>query len=96
MLPQSSVDTPPRIAYAAHKRDACAAQGAPPDIARSARMLERELFLVLEGTADAAYAIDEQGLVRSCNPASEELFGPAPSDVPAKPCAEGSTRRASP
>jgi PAS domain S-box-containing protein len=51
-------------------------------------MLERELFSVLEGTADAAYAIDERGLVRSWNRAAEELFGHAPADVLDKPCAE--------
>jgi PAS domain S-box-containing protein len=51
-------------------------------------MLERELFSVLEGTADAAYAIDEQGLVRSWNHAAEKLFGHAASDVLNKPCAE--------
>jgi PAS domain S-box-containing protein len=51
-------------------------------------MLELELFSVLEGTADAAYAIDEEGLVRSWNHAAELLFGHAPTDVLDKPCAE--------
>jgi PAS domain S-box-containing protein len=51
-------------------------------------MLERELFSVLEGTADAAYAIDEQGLVLSWNHAAEKLFGHAAADVIDKPCAE--------
>jgi PAS domain S-box-containing protein len=51
-------------------------------------MLERELFSVLEGTADAAYAIDEQGLVRSWNRAAEKLFGYVAAEVIDKPCAE--------
>jgi PAS domain S-box-containing protein len=51
-------------------------------------MLERELFSVLEGTADAAYTVDEQGLVCSWNHAAEKLFGHAPADVLDRPCAE--------
>ena len=38
-------------------------------------MLERELFTLLEGTADAAFSVDEQGLIRSWNCAAEKLFG---------------------
>jgi PAS domain S-box-containing protein len=50
-------------------------------------MLERELFTLLEGTADAAFSVDEQGLVRSWNRAAEKLFGyPAPK-VLDHPCA---------
>lgn len=38
-------------------------------------MLERELFTLLEGTADAAFSVDEEGLIRSWNRAAEKLFG---------------------
>lgn len=50
-------------------------------------MLERELFAILEGTADGAFAVDEQGLVRSWNRAAEKLFGYRKSEVLDKPCA---------
>jgi len=51
-------------------------------------LLERELFAVLENTADAAFTVDDQGLVRSWNRAAEKLFGHATSAVVDKPCAE--------
>lgn len=51
-------------------------------------MLEREFFSVLEGTADAAYSIDEQGIICSWNRAAERLFGYAPGEVIDKPCAD--------
>lgn len=51
-------------------------------------MLERELFAVLEGTADAAFTVDEQGLVCSWNHAAEKLFGHTASAVLDKPCAD--------
>ena len=38
-------------------------------------MLEAELFALLEHTADAAYAVTEDGEVCSWNKAAEELFG---------------------
>jgi PAS domain S-box-containing protein len=38
-------------------------------------MLERELFTLLESTADAAFTVDEEGLIRSWNRAAEKLFG---------------------
>lgn len=50
-------------------------------------MLERELFLLLEGTADAAFTVDEQGVIRSWNRAAEKLFGYPSSTVLQKPCA---------
>jgi PAS domain S-box-containing protein len=50
-------------------------------------MLERELFAILEGTADGAFAVDEQGLVRSWNRAAEKLLGYKKSEVLDKPCA---------
>ncbi len=50
-------------------------------------MLESELFALLEGTADAAFTVDERGTIRSWNRAAERLFGyPSPA-VLQKPCA---------
>jgi len=50
-------------------------------------MLERELFALLESTADAAFSVDELGLIRSWNRAAEKLFGYAPAKVLDLPCA---------
>jgi PAS domain S-box-containing protein len=50
-------------------------------------MLERELFTLLESTADAAFSVDELGLIRSWNRAAEKLFGYAPAKVLDHPCA---------
>ena len=50
-------------------------------------VLERELFKLLEGTADAAFTVDEQGLVCSWNRAAEQLFGHSASEVLHQPCA---------
>lgn len=50
-------------------------------------MLERELFSVLENTADAAFVVDEQGITRSWNHAAERLFGLRASEVVDRPCA---------
>ena len=50
-------------------------------------MLERELFEILEGTADAAFAVDEQGLICSWNRAAEKMFGHTAAEVTDKPCA---------
>ena len=38
-------------------------------------MLEQELFDLLEGTADAAFAVTDQGEICSWNKAAEKLFG---------------------
>ena len=50
-------------------------------------MLERELFTLLDSTADSAFAVDEQGLICSWNHAAEKLFGYKKSEVLNKPCA---------
>lgn len=50
-------------------------------------MLASEVFKILEGTADGAFAVDEQGLVCSWNRAAERLFGYKKSEVLDKPCA---------
>jgi len=51
-------------------------------------MLESELFTLLNGTADAAFSVDEQGLICSWNRAAEQLFGYLSSEVLQKPCAD--------
>ncbi len=51
-------------------------------------MLERDLSKLLEGTADAAFAVNEQGLICSWNRAAEKLFGYPASEVLQKPCAQ--------
>jgi PAS domain S-box-containing protein len=51
-------------------------------------MLESELFTLLNGTADAAFAVDEHGLICSWNRAAERLFGYPSSEVLRKPCAD--------
>jgi PAS domain S-box-containing protein len=50
-------------------------------------MPERELFTLLERTADAAFSVDEQGLIRSWNRAAEKLFGYPAAKVLDHPCA---------
>jgi PAS domain S-box-containing protein len=50
-------------------------------------MLERELFTLLESTADAAFSVDELGLIRSWNRAAEQLFGYPSAKVLDHPCA---------
>ncbi|HYM09147.1 MAG TPA: PAS domain S-box protein [Bryobacterales bacterium] len=51
------------------------------------RMLESELHKLLEGTADAAFVVDGQGVTRSWNRAAERLLGYQASEVIGKPCA---------
>ncbi len=50
-------------------------------------MLERELFTLLESTADAAFSVDELGMIRSWNRAAEKLFGYPSAKVLDHPCA---------
>jgi PAS domain S-box-containing protein len=51
-------------------------------------MLARDLFRVLQGTADAAFAVDAQGLICSWNRSAERLFGYPSSEILEKPCSE--------
>jgi PAS domain S-box-containing protein len=44
-------------------------------------MLERELFVLLEQTADAAYTVTEKGEICSWNTAAEQLFGYTAGEV---------------
>ena len=50
-------------------------------------MLESELARLLEGTADAAFAVDLQGEIRTWNKAAEKLFGYPASFALGKSCA---------
>lgn len=50
-------------------------------------MLERELFALLEGTADAAFTVDAHGVICSWNRAAEKLLGYSASEILHKPCA---------
>ncbi len=50
-------------------------------------MLESELFALLNNTADAAFSVDDQGVICSWNQAAERLFGYASGEVLHKPCA---------
>lgn len=50
-------------------------------------MLARDVFKLLEGTADAAFSIDQQGIICSWNRAAERLFGYLASEVLHQSCA---------
>ncbi len=49
-------------------------------------MLETELFTLLEATADAAFAISEDGEIEYWNKAAKRLFGYSPDEVKHKSC----------
>ncbi len=53
-----------------------------------ANMSDRQLAKLLEGTSDAAFAVDFIGDVRIWNKAAEKLFGYVASDAIGMPCAE--------
>lgn len=50
-------------------------------------MLAGDLSKLLEGTADAGFAVNDQGLICAWNGAAEKLFGYHASEVLDKPCA---------
>jgi PAS domain S-box-containing protein len=50
-------------------------------------MLQADLNRLLEGTTDAAFTLDMQGLICSWNTAAEKLFGYSAEQVLHKPCA---------
>jgi DNA-binding CsgD family transcriptional regulator len=50
-------------------------------------MLASELSKLLEGTANAAFAVNDQGLICAWNRAAEKLSGYHTSEVLGKPCA---------
>ena len=49
-------------------------------------MLESELFQLLEGTADAAFVVSEEGEIQAWNKAAERLFGHAAAAVLHQSC----------
>src|SRR6476469_5075495 len=49
-------------------------------------MLEIELFNLLEGTADAAFAVSDQGEICSWNKAAEKLFGYGAAEAVGNTC----------
>jgi len=51
-------------------------------------MLEKELFVLLEGTADAAFVLSDIGEIRYWNKAAERLLGYTAEDVRDKSCHE--------
>jgi PAS domain S-box-containing protein len=46
------------------------------------------LFKLLERTGDAAFAVDQEGVVRSWNDAAEQLFGYPAAEIVGRPCAD--------
>ncbi len=51
-------------------------------------MLESELFRLLEGTADAAFTVTDEGEIVSWNRGAQKLFGYAPQDALRHSCYE--------
>jgi len=51
-------------------------------------MHDTELFRLLEHTADAAFTVDTEGVVRSWNGAAERLFGYPAAAAVGQPCAD--------
>lgn len=51
-------------------------------------MVARDLFKVLENAGDAAFAVDEEGMIGGWNRAAEELLGYTSSEVTSKTCWE--------
>jgi PAS domain S-box-containing protein len=49
-------------------------------------MLETELFAFLERTADAVFAVTDQGEIRFWNQSAEDLFGYSASEVMSRTC----------
>ena len=49
-------------------------------------MLESELFALLQGTTDAAFAVTEEGEILSWNKAAEKLLGYSAADAIHKTC----------
>ena len=49
-------------------------------------MLEQELFDLLEGTSDAAFAVTDQGEICSWNKAAEKLFGYSSTEAISNTC----------
>jgi PAS domain S-box-containing protein len=50
-------------------------------------MNETDLFSMLQRTADAAFSVDQSGIIRSWNTAATWLFGYTAEEVVGQPCA---------
>jgi PAS domain S-box-containing protein len=46
------------------------------------------LLRLLDRTGDAAFTVDQEGVIRSWNKAAERLFGHAAADIVGRPCAD--------
>ncbi len=53
-------------------------------------MRSEKLLQLVEGTADAAFALDGSGLIDAWNSAAKKLFGLSPSEVIGRPCRDPS------
>lgn len=51
-------------------------------------MRDSDLFSLLERTGDAAFTVDQEGIIRSWNGAAERLLGYAAASVVGQPCAQ--------
>jgi DNA-binding CsgD family transcriptional regulator len=51
-------------------------------------MRDFALFRLLERTGDAAFTVDQEGVIRSWNKAAEQLFGYVGADIVGRPCAD--------
>lgn len=51
-------------------------------------MRDSALFTLLERTGDAAFVVDQEGLIRSWNKAAERLFGQTAAEMVGQPCAD--------
>ena len=58
-----------------------------PETQEGIEVLVEDLSKLLQGTADAAFAVNDQGLICAWNRAAEKLFGYPASEVVDKPCA---------
>jgi PAS domain S-box-containing protein len=57
-------------------------------LALTRAMRDPALFRLLDRTGDAAFAVDQEGVIQSWNSAAERLFGHAAADIVGHPCAE--------
>lgn len=72
-----------RGAFARSRRGKCPA---PVLLPGRLQMRDSDLFALLERTADAAFTVDQEGVIRSWNAAAERLFGAAAISVIGQPC----------
>lgn len=70
------------------ERDVCTDETPARLVEGTRTMLERDLFDLLEGTADAAFAVGEGGEIRSWNAGAERLFGFRRHEAIGRSCTE--------